>query len=279
MERATAILWRRRIKKAILALATAALACIVLAWWFGYIVFLPPGDIVAVWKDRWWPAHRYGEPLRLVSPDGTKWFIPASWGYNPSHVCWYEKDGQRHEAGEFAPAEWDQFWYQAAVMLPSGRPVVVWCGGRKGPNALEPGHGCEVAASFYTGEGWTTPDIVARGVNPNGLDATVDKDGRVHVVFTAPLEPRETYGVLHGFYPGKAWHALYDDRQWTEAKPLQGRGHYNVDDPILTAAPSGRLILSARVHEEFSFFPYHTGVQVLDEPYYGRPGRMLPGLW
>ena len=113
----------------------------------------------------------------------------------------------------------------------------------------------------------------------NGLDAAVDKEGRVHVVFTAPLMPKEEYGFIDGFFAAKAWHAMSDGRQWTEARPLQGRAHYDADHPILTVAPSGRLILSLEVREQFSPFGSHTGVQVLDDPYYGRPGHIAPGLW
>jgi len=65
-----------------------------------------------------------------------------------------------------------------------------------------------------------------------------------------------------------------DGGAWSTPKPIQGRGRFDVDKAILTLTPSGRLVVSAEVHHQFSPEDRYLGVQVFEKSRWSRLSRL-----
>ncbi len=263
-----------RSKKRLAIIAIGLVAC-VLAVGIGLFLWrrqegtLSGSEAAAVRRDRQRLARDYWLPLRIVAPNGAEWFVSISFGKEESRICWRILDGQRTDVGPFAPPEWEFINHQAAALLPDGRLLVAWSGSDGTP-------GEKIAVATSSEGGFSDPTVIATGVRSRCLDVAVDAEGRGHVLYVSPLKPAESYGPIEGFFPYKCWVVSHDGQIWGTPEPIQGRGRFDIRQAILTLAPSGRLVVSAETHGQFSPEKEYVAYQVLGKSGWSDLQR-LPG--
>jgi len=246
-------------------------AAVGLFLWWGQSVRLSYSDVASILKDRGRLKRDFWEPLRVVGSDGAEWFVPIVRSKDDSMGCWRIQSGKRTDVGSFCPPEWFVF-HQTAASLPDGNLLAVWSGSDGTTKGGE-----SVAVAVNTGKAWSSPVIIATGAHVRCLDVACAANGQPHVLYVSPLEPRESYGPIEGFFPSKCWHTFHNGQTWAAPEPIQERGRFDIHNAILTLTPSRQLVVSVEIEGQFSLvdlgYPY-LAVQVLGDSGWSKLTRL-----
>jgi hypothetical protein len=129
-----------------------------------------------------------------------------------------------------------------------GNPVLVW--------VVDDIKESELATASWTGREWSKPTVLDRLSRPiASIDCLSDAQGRIHVVYTRPLEPPEVYANLGeaSHKPEKCYHVWYDGQKWSSPAPAASPGRYSVEKVHLGLGTNGRVSLS-QIRVNFALF-------------------------
>ena len=252
------------------ALVAAGLA-VAWVWWGGAgqaRPYPPPVRLVVAEQFEYRPEKPLGageERHFLGGRDGDFWVFHQGLVAPLTAVRITAKGAGRPEA--VSPADCDTTDAAFAANDASGSPVLVMIG------CVRNSIGSSVAARTWTGEQWSEPAVLGsfqRCGSLGKLAGCVDSAGRIHVVYQAPLTPRESYArgivVASGEFPVKCHHAYGDGRTWSSARPTTGPGRFYLFLRSLEEMADGKLCLRMEVHE-FGLVnngPTYEGIQLWD---------------
>jgi len=160
--------------------------------------------------------------------------------------------GTKPSLESISPHDWADVGRVSVTNDDSGNPVVIMMG------YVQDAGNTQVVVRKCSGHEWTEPVQLDRFDGSGTLGSMVsllDSKGRIHVVYDRKLALRESYGIMHGQFPDKCFHASFDGKNWSRARSTTGKGKFYVDPRFLSELPDTKICLGMRVHP-FSAFGY-----------------------
>ncbi len=149
-----------------------------------------------------------------------------------------------------SPCGWNHVERVSVTNDEHGNPVVIMMGkpaSQTGTSLYE--IETHVVVRKYYDNMWSEPvqlDLFRGFASPTPL-SLLDSRGHIHLIYNRPLSPREEYGIGHGYFPDKCFHAWFDGVEWHTALATTGRGEFYVTPLFLSELPDTRICLGIRI--------------------------------
>ena len=144
-----------------------------------------------------------------------------------------------------SPKGWADVERVSVANTVSGNPVVVMMG------SVPDARNTLVVVREYAGQKWTEPvqlDVFDGTGTFGSMVSLLDSKGRIHIAYDRRLSPHESYGLMHGYFPDKCFHAWSDGKNWVRAQSTTGKGKFRVDPRFLSELPNAKVCLGMKVH-------------------------------
>ena len=203
-----------------------------------------------------------GDAYHFVSGKGGELWILRHEGLKPLMAARLE-NGEEPSFEPISPEKWKDADRVTVTNNASGNPVVTMMGYVRDATYTH------LVVREWSGQNWTEPVQIdffdGRGLF-GSMVSLLDSKGRIHVVYDRNLAPAESYGIMHGQFPDKCFHAWFDGKSWKRAQPTTGRGKFYVDPRFLSELADGNICLGISV-DPFSGYnprPEYVGCQLWD---------------